>query len=295
MKAEARARPLQASDAVAALELLREHPVRNVLLEHVVRAGALGRLPGFFGVEIEGRLEAVLMVGALGGASLEIRRPEACAPLAEWASRLGSPPRHLTGAEEVIVPFWDAYAPRIDHRLIWSRRERVYVLEGHDSAARAALERLEGERPGERLRRAREEDIDQIVENSARQHVEDLKEDRLAMDPPGFWARHSSEVREGHWWVLAEGSSVRFQVHVGPRNDHVIQLGGVFTPVAVRRRGHATRGLRTLAQRLLQERPGISLFCAEDNPIACRLYERLGFTTRFYNRSYLLELHSRYA
>lgn len=279
---EARVRTLGGADTAAALELLRLRPVHNVLLEHLVRAGALSRLPGFFGCEIGGALEAILMVGALGGSSLEVRRVEAYEPLAEWVGRLAFRPRHLTGSEDVTVPFWTEYK-RFAGPLLWERRERVYVLSRErfartsESDARSALPR-----------EAQERDLEMLVRNSAQQHREDLKEDRFAMDPAGFRARHRSELREGHWWVVEEAGEIRFQVHVGPFNGAVVQLGGVFTPPEARRSGHATRGLRALAARLLREHPAVSLFCDDSNEVACRLYERVGFERRFYNRSYLL-------
>lgn len=278
---DARVRALAGADATAALQLLRERPVHNVLLEHLVREGALSRLPGFFGCEIGGALEAVLMIGALGGSSLEVRRAEAFEPLADWVSRLAFRPRHLTGAEDVTVPFWKEYG-RFAGPLLWERRERVYVL----TRERFARSEADTALPG--LRAAAEYDLDVLVRNSAQQHREDLKEDRFAMDPAGFRSRHRSEIREGHWWVVDERGEIRFQVHVGPFNGAVIQLGGVFTPSDARRGGHATRGLRALVARLLREHPAVSLFCDDANGVACRLYERVGFERRFYNRSYLL-------
>ena len=275
---EARVRALRAADTSAALELLAARPVQNVLLEHVVAAGALGRLQGFFGCEIEGALQGILMVGALGGASLEVRDPRAFAPLAEWAAGLATPPRHLSGPEDVTAPFFSVYAKHAVCDLLWERRERVYVVE------RGAVQ------PGEitAIRRASEAEIESIAEHSARQHLEDLKEDRRALDPGGFRARHLTEIREGHWWVAECSGRICFQVHVGPRSHAVVQLGGVFTPPDLRGRGCATRALRALVARLHADRPRVSLLCDESNHVACRLYERVGFRVVAHNHSYLL-------
>lgn len=269
---------------------LEPRPIQNVLLQHVVRAGALGRVPGFFGCEVDGQIVGVLMVGASGGASIEVRHADAFAPLAEWAYRLSVPPRHLTGAEDVTQPFWQEYAKWPGAELIWERRERVYVISR--VAGTPSFERTLGTVA---VRRAREHEIDAIVENSARQHIEDLKEDRRAMDPLGFRSRHLGEIRDGHWWVLCERDRIVFQTHVGPRNEAVVQLGGVFTPPELRCLGHASRGMRALVAQLLRDHPGVSLFCDESNAVACRLYERVGFERRFYNHSYLLRVQRRTA
>jgi len=258
--------------------LLREHPLRNVFLEHTVRAGLLGRVPGFFGWESGGRLQAILMVGPTGGVSLDVHSPEAFAPLAEHASGLAVRPRHIIGHEEVTEPFWEAYAPYADE-IIWSRREPVYVLEREGFSATVRVQ----------VERARERDLSEVVANSRQQHLKDLKEDRFAADPEGFRRRHRLDLRERRWWVLREGGRIGFQVHAGPENDRTVQVGGVFTPADLRNRGLATRGMQAVVKQLLKRRPAVSLFCDEDNAPARSLYNRLGFVTGFHYRSYLLQ------
>jgi predicted GNAT family acetyltransferase len=148
--------------------------------------------------------------------------------------------------------------------------------------ARTELARL-------RLSRAEERDIDQVVAYSAQQHREDLREDRQAFDPDGFERRHLQDLRAGHWWIAREKRRVVFQCHVGPQNDQVVQLGGVFTPSELRGRGYATQALAQLCSELLERRPKVCLFCDEANQAARRVYERLGFAIVGYYRSILLE------
>ena len=88
--------------------------------------------------------------------------------------------------------------------------------------------------------------------------------------------------------MLRVGGRVVFQVHVGAENADAVQIGGVFTPEALRGKGHATRGLTELSRRLLERRPNVALFCDEDNAPARRVYERLGFSVAFHQRSWLL-------
>jgi uncharacterized protein len=274
-------RELRAGDRARVLALLEPRPLQNVLLEHVVRMGALGRVPGFYGHESDGRLDAVLMVGALGGTALEVRNAAAFAPLAEAAAELPARPRHIIGAEEITTPFWAEYA-RFAGPLRWVRREPVYVVrqEGFDALRRWTTARVVP---------AQERDLEEIAENSAQQHREDLKEDRSALDPEGFRRRHLGELRQRHWWVLKERGRIVFQVHVGPESAHVVQLGGVFTPPDLRGRGHATGGMTSIVSQLLERLPAVSLFCDEANATARRVYERVGFRTAFHYRSWLLE------
>jgi predicted GNAT family acetyltransferase len=89
--------------------------------------------------------------------------------------------------------------------------------------------------------------------------------------------------------VLRDRGRVAFQAHVGARNAHAVQVGGVFTPPELRGRGYATRGLVEISRRLLRAHPAVSLYTDEANRMARRIYERLGFSVRYHNRSWLLE------
>ncbi len=242
-----------------------------------MRSGALGAGVGCFGAWSSEVLQGLCMIGPLGSTVLEARDPLAIPALAEAASRSRQRPRHLVGPEDVTVPFFGAYA-RHAPAVRWERREPVYLLR-----------RGPAQQAGEsELSAACEEDLDEVVRNSAAQHLEDLGDDRLALDPGGFHRRHGFEIRERRWWVLRVDGRIGFQVHVGPENAEVVQIGGVFTPPELRNRGVATRGVGAIAARLLRRKPAVSLFCSESNAAARRVYERVGFEVAFHYRSWLL-------
>jgi hypothetical protein len=272
-------RALGPEDAAEALAMLRARPLHNVYLEYLVRLGALGALPGFHGAFANGRLAGMILVASTGATVLEAREPAAFPDLAAAARDSVVAPRHIVGPEEITQPFWEAYA-RPGLAPLWNRREPVYVVERADQRPHGAS--------AVGLAQANAADVAAVVENSARQYLEDLKVDRRAQDPAGFHVRHAAEVRDGRWWVLRERGRVVFQVHVGPENEHVVQLGGVFTAPDLRGRGLATRGIGALVERLLQRRPAVSLFCDAENAPARRAYEKVGFRPRFYYRSWLL-------
>jgi len=275
-------RSLTAADTLEARNLLSARPLHNLFLDHVVAAGVLGRVPGFYGWVPRGRLEAILMIGPLGGTALEAREAGAFAPLAAAAARSDLRPRHIVGSEDVTEPFWREYE-QFATRLRWMRREPVLVT----STAKLCAPRST-EKPA-RIEPARFSDVDELTENSAEQHREDLRDDREAADRGGFRARHAIDVRDGRWWVARERGRIAFQVHVGAASAQAVQLGGVFVPHDVRGRGFATAGMRAICTRLLERYERVTLYCDEANEGARRVYERVGFAIAFCNRSYLLD------
>lgn len=274
-------RELTAAETAAALELLSARPLHNVFLEHVIRGGALGRVPGFTACERDGRLCALMMIGPQGGTALEVVDSRAHQELAEFAAARAIPPRHVVGSEDVTTPFWRALEPLAPTPLLRSRREPVYQVDREGLAAAGAD-------TSARLLPARESDLHELVMNSARQHIEDLGDDRYSADPEGFRLRHESDIRERRWWVLREERRICFQVHVGPSNARAVQIGGVLTVPDLRGRGVATRGVAAMMARLLESHPLVILYCGEENAAARRVYEKIGMRTVFANHSYLL-------
>jgi predicted GNAT family acetyltransferase len=275
-------RPLTLADTADARSLLRTRPLRNVFLDYVVSAGALGRAPGFFGFEARGRLLGIMLIGPLGGTALEVQDSAAHGPLAAAAAVARMRPRHIVGSEDVTEPFWNEYV-RHAPPLRWSRREPVFAMRAED------LERTAEGQTLARVDPARESEADEITENSAQQHREDLGDDRYAADEIGFRERHHRDVRDGRWWVSRQRGQIVFQVHVGAASATAVQLGGVFVPSWARGRGHATRGMRGIAARMLERHDMVTLYCDEANAAARRVYERLGFRRVYSNRSYLLD------
>lgn len=275
-------RPLTAADTLDARKLLGARPLHNVFLDYVAAAGVIGRSPGFLGFLSGGRLEAILMIGPQGGTALEVRDPDAFAPLAVAASRSVLRPRHIVGSEDVTVPFWREYE-RFAAGLRWTRREPVLVTSRAELRARPAGEKALAVEP------ARESDVAELTANSAEQHREDLHDDRAGADTTGFRERHANDVRDGRWWIARDRGRIVFQVHVGASSGQVVQLGGVFVPQEARGRGRATAGMRGICARLLERHERVTLYCDEANEGARRVYERVGFQLAFCNRSYLLD------
>jgi ribosomal protein S18 acetylase RimI-like enzyme len=283
---EPRLRRLLRADTRAVRGLLAPRAVQNVVLDHLVRAGSLGRVAGVLGWERGGALDGVLMVGALGATWVEIHGEDVPAAVARDARSLDVPPRQIAGPEAACRAFCDVYR-RHTAGMVWDRRELVYVADG---AARARAAAHARPRPPLHLRRARRADLAGVIERSAAQHREDLGEDRRSLDVEAFDRRHTDDIEQARWWLAEVRHEVVFQVHVGARSEQTVQIAGVYTPAASRGRGYATAAIEQLVDRLLQESPAVSLCCAEGNAVARRLYERVGFSVLAHNRSCLVRL-----
>jgi predicted GNAT family acetyltransferase len=84
----------------------------------------------------------------------------------------------------------------------------------------------------------------------------------------------------GHWWGGFEGERLVSMIGIIALHETTAQIGGVFTPAGVRRRGYSRAVLVRLLQdaRKLHGLDRIFLFTDEGNVAARTLYESIGFT-----------------
>jgi predicted GNAT family acetyltransferase len=95
--------------------------------------------------------------------------------------------------------------------------------------------------------------------------------------------RMASFVRSsgrGHWWGGFEGERLVSMIGIIALHETTAQIGGVFTPTDMRRRGYSRAVLARLLQdaRQIHGLDRIFLFTGEENVAARMLYESIGFT-----------------
>jgi RimJ/RimL family protein N-acetyltransferase len=175
-----------------------------------------------------------------------------------------------------MVEAWHAEGWPVDVQL--DQQERLYVLPLDELRVPEAL------RSGQlRGRRIAEEDLEQIVRWQVAFAVECLHDE----EGPSLHASSRTSVQhkleEGHLWVVEKRTAEGAYIPVGTSGFNAalreaVQIGPVYTPPELRRRGYARA---VVAASLLDARAeGVRtaiLFTAEDNLPAQKAYAALGF------------------
>jgi len=263
-------------DVPEVLSFLEDEPVLNVYLIALVLRDALARPhDAWWGARRDGRLTAILYIGAHSGAVLPAGDDaEAHRTLGQAA--LEDRPQHPSRLQ--LIGPRDAVAALREHfpgagataRL---EREQVYLV----------LERAPGTSGGysgplaPELRTARREDYAFLYHAGADLRTEELLEDPRTIDPVAFARRVEEECRDGWTWILRDARGLCFRAGVSALTSEAAQVSGVYVPPALRGQGIATRALGELCTRLFQRSRVVCLFVNDFNAPALALYKRLGF------------------
>jgi predicted GNAT family acetyltransferase len=174
--------------------------------------------------------------------------------------------RSFVGTKEVVDGLWDRVKSWHVAPSIVRAAQPLYLLTPDALRASDDVD----------VRLATIEESELVAEHSAQMIVGELGYDPRA-NRAGFVATVRRAIARRLWWVWIVDGTLRFQCNVGPRTSATAQLQGVWTPPAERGRGYATRGLGSVARRLLSAESTLSLYVNDFNAPAIALYERLGF------------------
>jgi len=262
-------------DVPEVLSFLEDEPVLNVYLIALVLRDALARPHDtWWGARREGRLTALLYVGAHSGAVLPAGDDLEAHRALGRAARDERPPApsrlQVIGPRDAVAALREHFpGPGAHARL---ERAQVYLV----------LERAPGG-PGRELeaapelRTARREDYAFLYHAGADLRTEELLEDPRTIDPVAFARRVEEECRDGWTWILRDARGLCFRAGVSALTSEAAQVSGVYVPPALRGQGIATRALGELCARLLQRSRVVCLFVNDFNAPALALYRRLGF------------------
>ncbi len=260
------AQRLVAGHERAALEFLDRAPYENVFLSWLISSerSSATRSAIYVYRDRHARIGGVAFFGRQ--VVLAVQSDDAIATFAQTApvyrfERMVVAPRPVVERYWQLVRSWHA-PPRL-------------VRESQPVMAVTRSE-LRGDSEAMMVRRARPSEWQTVASNSAL-----MIEHELQYDPRKFTQEFNTNVRamieRGFWWVGERDGELVFFCNAGPRSDKTLQLQGIWTPAAMRRRGYATAALHGICDELLHEAPSLSLYVNGFNTEAIALYERVGF------------------
>ncbi len=173
--------------------------------------------------------------------------------------------RMVVGPQEETDAFWKGLKSRREPRL--HRMHRLYTIEPRQLSVA----------PEEEITIALPQDLERCCVLAAKMQQEELGVDPMTIDPVGFRKRIQGLIDRQALHILLHQGNIAFQASTYSTCVEGVQVEGVITPTAIRRRGFATRGMAAMCASLLQRFPRITLHVNENNEGAVQLYDRLGF------------------
>ena len=168
--------------------------------------------------------------------------------------------------------------PRYITNHFWARVKSWYRKPSLVRASQPiyALDHSPSGRDDVAVRQARASDLEIVAANSAEMMIGEL-----GYDPrehrTNFMHGISRLIERGWWWVWIENGELLFQCNIGSKTARTAQVQGVWTPPQQRGQGHATKAMRAICRRLLNDVPTLSLYVNDFNEKAIELYKRVGF------------------
>jgi hypothetical protein len=257
--------PLTAENVDEALGYLARRPFDNVYVHWLIASGQIGR-SGDVALWRSGGdgIAGVCYAGAQIVPCADV--PEALDAFAGVARRSRGA-RMIVGPRAAVERVWAGVRDVLPPPTAVRASQPVYALE-------AARLRPQADAPD--VAQASLDELDEIVPNSAEMIAGEVGGDPRRAGSE-FRSRTARIIDRGWWWRSRIDGELAFMVNVGSASPYTAQLQGVWTPPAMRGRGHATRALAAICARLLAEHPTLCLYVNDFNAPAVALYERVGF------------------
>jgi predicted GNAT family acetyltransferase len=272
-----RVRTLRPGDEAAVEAFLLGHADSSMFLRSNLRAGGLEDRGEVFQATWAGAFDGGTLIGVAAhawNANLLLQAPRALPDVVRHAvGASGRPVAGLLGAWSQVAAARAVLGRESDAARFVSHDD-LFVLDLAALAVPAALARGEI-----RLRLARDEDLGHIARWRSAYRIELLGH---PADDPDVDARSAAELepmlrQDGCFLLERDGVPLAFSAF-NARLPDCVQIGGVFTPPALRGRGYARA---VVAGSLLQAREhGATrsiLFTGKDNQFARRAYTALGY------------------
>jgi uncharacterized protein len=257
-------RRIRRTDDAAALAYLDRKPYENVFLSWGIGAQRIAAFrPRTYVYDDGAQIAGVAFLG-----SHVVLAAESNAVIEAFARlTVPAPERMIVAPRETVEYYWKIVEPR--HAPIRLARESQPVL----AVDRATLR---GDSAGMTVRRARPDEWETVASNSAAMICEEL-EYNPRTGSAEFDGIVRNSIERGAWWVGEGDGTLCFFCSEGPYSAHTLQLQGIWTPPALRRKGYAARALFAICEALLGKHATLSLYVNDFNTPALELYAALGF------------------
>jgi uncharacterized protein len=246
------------------LEFCSTEPVERVFLDEAARRG-LGRM---LATMEDGHVTALCHFGA----NIVPSGPGSGAFAEQTA---GSRARMIIGDELAVTELWDAAKSQLPEPRDDRPGQPVFAIDQPPEPG------------GSGLREAELDDLELLLPACAATYAGEIGVDLLRSDAEGFRRRTRQQIEDRRSWVWIEDGTILFKAEASAWTPQAVQLQQVWVDPPARNQGNGQRALSDLIRLLLERVPRVCLFVRADNPVAIRLYERVGMTRVGWYRSLL--------
>lgn len=262
------ARALGPGDFSAALDLCAVDPLANVFVAARLVEGGPAFAGALLGVDDGRRLRSMCWTAAN---VVPIAADDGA--LDAFASRLRRKRRRCSsifGDAEQVLGLWgrlerhwgDARSVRADQPMM--------AVSSVPVVGSGAIDR--------RVRRARLDEVDQVLPASAAMFTEEIGYPPYAGSDRDYRRMVTALISAGHTYVVTEGHKVVFKADIGSLAAGVAQLQGVWVAPDRRGQGLATPAMRSVVQQIIESvAPTVTLYVNSYNEPALRTYHAAGF------------------
>ncbi len=266
-------------DIAGTLAFLQRDPLVNVYLISRLTEERTVAATQIFSVRHNGELVLVasLATNIVLAADRTCRRDlleSAMALIADRITLRMIPVRAIISPALLVDLLWQRLQSRVDPPTVVRMNQPIYAM-----ARRLDFPDLTA------ARYSTISDLDRLVPACAAMHKEEVGIDPLQRDAAGYRERIRELVETSRSIVRVVDGNIACKCEFSAVTNEAVQLMGVWTHPAFRRRGLAADMLREVCGHLFRKGKKITLFVNDFNLPAIKLYERLGFERIGMNRA----------
>jgi predicted GNAT family acetyltransferase len=272
-------KPLGDEDVRSALAFLQRDPLINVylisrLLEERI-AAATQMIEVRFNREIVllASLATNIVLASAPGTPREVTEG-AVGVVAERIVTRMLPVRALISPAPLVEALWSHLRSRLDPPTVVRMNQPVYAIRRRFDYPDLAVSRLSVLR-----------DLDALVPACAAMHKEEVGIDPMERDAVGYRERIRELIERKRSVIRVVDGRIAAKCEFSAVTPDAVQLMGVWTHPAFRRKGYGRELLREVCGHLFRKGKTVTLFVNDFNAPAIALYEGLGFQRIGLNRA----------